>query len=259
MDRENRRERGDIKVEDLCVSYVTPKDPVEAVRNVSFSASAGEFVCVLGSSGCGKTTILNVLAGFLPPTSGEVLLDGVRITEPSPDRAMVFQKHALFPWKSVRENVEFGLKMSGMSSSERRSIAQEYIARVGLAGFEECYPTELSGGMEQRVGLARALAVNPTVLLMDEPFSALDYPTKCNLQNELLGIWSKERKTTIFVTHDVEEALYLADRVFVLDQGRFVNVYSNPFPRPREEALRDEPAFLEAKSYLKACYGNPKD
>ncbi len=232
---------------------------IKVLDSIDADIAAQEFVVIVGSSGCGKTTLLSIIAGFESPTRGEALLDGSTIRGPGPDRGVVFQETSVFPWRKVRQMVEYGLEVKKIDKRRRHEIGMKYLTMMGLQDKVDSYPKELSGGMLKRLAVATVFANDPEVLLMDEPFSALDYPTKCNLQNELLGIWSKERKTTIFVTHDVEEALYLADRVFVLDQGRFVNVYSNPFPRPREEALRDDPAFLEAKSYLKACYGNPKD
>jgi NitT/TauT family transport system ATP-binding protein len=232
---------------------------IKVLSSIDADIAAQEFVVIVGSSGCGKTTLLSIIAGFEPPTRGEALLDGKPIQGPGSDRGVVFQETSVFPWRKVKHMVEYGLEVRKIDKRQRHEIGLKYLTMMGLQDKADSYPKELSGGMLKRLAVATVFANNPEVLLMDEPFSALDYPTKCNLQNELLDIWSKERKTTIFVTHDVEEALYLADRVFVLDQGRFVNIYENQFPRPRKDRLRDDPSFLEAKSYLKACYGNPRD
>jgi NitT/TauT family transport system ATP-binding protein len=189
---------------------------VEAVRDVSLEIRPGEFVAILGPSGCGKTTLLNMVAGFVPPTHGEILLRGRRVVGPGADRGVVFQNFALFPWKTVLENVGFGLKMRGVPRAERDRIAREYIALVGLDGFEHRYPHELSGGMQQRVGVARVLANSPDLMLMDEPFASVDAQTRMTLQEELARIWEARRPTILFVTHDVEEAVFLANRLVVL-------------------------------------------
>ena len=206
---------------------------VTAVRDVSLEVKQGEFVSIVGRSGCGKTTLLNMIAGFIPVTGGEILLDGRAIDGPGPDRGVVFQSFALFPWKTVLQNVAFGPRMRGLPDAECERIAREYLALVGLAEVAERYPAELSGGMQQRVGVVRALANNPDVLLMDEPFASVDAQTRMTLQEELTRIWLERRPTIVFVTHDVEEAVFLANRVVVLCKGRVLNEIDVPLPRPR--------------------------
>ncbi|HEV8676706.1 MAG TPA: ABC transporter ATP-binding protein [Methylomirabilota bacterium] len=208
---------------------------VTAVEDVSLEVKDGEFVALVGPSGCGKTTLLNMIAGFILPSRGEILLDGRRVQGPGPDRGVVFQSFALFPWKTVLDNVTFGLKMRGLPRGERDRIGREYVALVGLAGAEGRYPADLSGGMQQRVGVARALANRPDVLLMDEPFASVDAQTRMTLQEELTRIWQDRRPTIVFVTHDVEEAVFLANRVVVLSRapGRVVAELTVPVPRPR--------------------------
>lgn len=189
---------------------------VEALRDMSLEFPKGQLTSLLGPSGCGKTTLLKIIAGLLEPTSGEVFVNGQAVTSPGPDRAFVFQDFALLPWASVLKNVTFGLEMRGVATSEREAIAEKYIKNVGLAGFEHSYPHELSGGMRQRVGLARALAVDADVLLMDEPFSAVDEQTRRKFQEDLLGLVQNENKTFIFVTHSIEEAVYVSDQIAIL-------------------------------------------
>ncbi len=189
---------------------------VEALRDLSLEFPRGQLTSLLGPSGCGKTTLLKIIAGLLEPTSGEVEVNGHTVTGPGPDRAFVFQDFALLPWASVIRNVAFGLEMRGVAKSERESIAEHYIKEVGLSGFEESYPHELSGGMRQRVGLARALSVDSQVLLMDEPFSAVDEQTRRKFQEDLLGLVQNENKTFIFVTHSIEEAVYVSDQIAIL-------------------------------------------
>jgi NitT/TauT family transport system ATP-binding protein len=206
---------------------------VTAVQEVSLEVKQGEFVSIVGRSGCGKTTLLNMIAGFIPVTGGEILLDGRAVTGPGPDRGVVFQSFALFPWKTVLENVAFGPRMRGLPRAECERLAREYLALVGLANVAERYPAGLSGGMQQRVGVVRALANNPDVLLMDEPFASVDAQTRMTLQEELTRIWLERRPTIVFVTHDVEEAVFLANRVVVLCKGRVLNEIDVPLPRPR--------------------------
>jgi len=191
---------------------------VTAVTDVSLEIHTGEFVSIVGPSGCGKTTLLNMVAGFLPPSEGEILLGGRQVKGPGPDRGVVFQNFALFPWKTVLDNVAFGLKMRGVARVERERIAGEYVALVGLTGAEARYPNELSGGMQQRVGVARALANSPDLLLMDEPFASVDAQTRMTLQEELTRIWEVKHPTILFITHDVDEAVFLSDRVTVLSK-----------------------------------------
>lgn len=219
---------------------------VAAVEDVSLEIGNGEFVSILGPSGCGKTTLLNMIAGFIPPTRGEILLNGRRIEGPGPDRGVVFQSFALFPWKTVLDNVGFGLKMRGVPKAERDRIAREYVALVGLTGFEQHFPHELSGGMQQRVGVARVLANKPDLMLMDEPFASVDAQTRMTLQEELTRIWEDRRPTILFVTHDVEEAVFLANRVIVLSSrpGRVREALEVNLPRPRAwHALVEDTAY----------------
>ena len=197
---------------------------------------------MVGPSGCGKTTVLNMIAGFVPKTSGRILLSGTEVKGPGPDRGVVFQSFALFPWKTVRENVAFGPKMRGIGKAERNRIADEYLAMAGLSHAADRYPSELSGGMQQRVGVVRALANNPDVLLMDEPFASVDAQTRMTLQEELTRIWEERRPTVAFITHDVAEAVFLANRVVVLAQGRLLAEVEVPLERPRswDRLVQDE-------------------
>lgn len=218
-----------------------------AVEDVSLSIGVGEFVALLGPSGCGKSTLLNVFAGFQAPTHGTVYLDGQPLTEPSAKCSVVFQKHSLFPWMSAIENVAFGPRRLGLPDPD--GIARELLETVGLGNVANAWPSSLSGGMQQRVGIARALATRPPVLLMDEPFGALDAQTRALMQEELLSIWDKRRPTVVFVTHDIEEAIFLADRVVVMQAlpGRIAREFNVPFSRPRAAEVMDEPAFIERR------------
>lgn len=217
---------------------------VAAVRDVSFRVEPGEFVAVVGPSGCGKTTILNMIAGFLGHTGGDILLDGKPVQGPGPERGVVFQSFALFPWKTVLENVGFGPKMRGLPKAECDRIAREYLELAGLGHAAERYPNELSGGMQQRVGVVRALANNPEILLMDEPFASVDAQTRMTLQEELTRIWEERRPTILFITHDVGEAVFLADRVIVLSKGTVLKEVAIDLPRPRHwDTLMEDSAF----------------
>jgi NitT/TauT family transport system ATP-binding protein len=206
------------------------------IDNISLTVERNDFFCLLGPSGCGKSTLLNIIAGFEKTTSGEVLVEGVRVEKPGSDRGMVFQQPTLMPWLTVWENVAFHLRLKGIRKSERRARAQEYIDLVGLQGFENHHPSELSGGMNQRVGIARALLMNPSVILMDEPFAALDAQTKLEMQEELVSIWERHRCTVVFVTHSVEEALFLGNKIAVMTArpGRIRELLSFALPRPRD-------------------------
>ncbi|WP_114947836.1 ABC transporter ATP-binding protein [Microvirga calopogonii] len=223
-----------------------------AVRDLTLEIMDGEFVCIIGASGCGKSTLLNMFAGFVPPSTGRILLRGSPITGIEPRCGMVFQSYALFPWKTVRGNVEFGLKMKGIPAAERRRIAERFIDMVKLNGFEDRYPTELSGGMQQRVTLARILAADPEVLLMDEPFAALDAMTRQVMQEELLRIHEASRKTTVFITHNIDEALILADRIVVLSTrpGRVKAIIDVKLPRPRHVTVQLSPEYGQLKSEI---------
>ncbi len=209
---------------------------VQALVDVDVSIGAGEFVSVIGPSGCGKTTLLKIIAGLVAADRGRVRVGEREVTAPGPECSVVFQDFALLPWASVQRNVEFGLLLRGLAAEQRAERARGAVARVGLAGFEDAYPAQLSGGMQQRVGLARALAVNPRVLLMDEPFASIDEQTRRVFQDDLLRLWSEERKTVVLVTHSMEEAIYLSDRVVVLSPrpGRVHQTLAVPLPRPRE-------------------------
>ena len=217
---------------------------VNAVQDVSLEIAPGEFVSIVGPSGCGKSTILNMVAGFVPVSGGEILVDGRTVAGPGPDRGVVFQSFALFPWKTVLENVAFGPKMRGIRKAEREEIAREYLALAGLSHAADRYPNELSGGMQQRVGVARALANKPEVLLMDEPFASVDAQTRMTLQEELTRIWQERRPTIIFITHDVGEAVFLANRVVVLSKGQVMADVPIDLPRPRRwDDLVEDDAF----------------
>ncbi|GAA0464681.1 ABC transporter ATP-binding protein [Actinoplanes capillaceus] len=211
-----------------------------ALGDVSIELRDNEFVTVVGPSGCGKTTLMNILAGLETPTSGRALVDGVPVTGPGPERGVIFQQYALFPWLTVRRNVEFGLRTAGVPRQRRREIADRFIELVGLGEFAEALPKTLSGGMKQRVAIARAYAVNPSILLMDEPFGAVDALTRVRLQEQLLGTWSQEKRTVVFITHDVDEAVFLANRVVVMAArpGRIAEVVDVDLPYPRTERTR---------------------
>ena len=229
---------------------------VHALDDVSATVASEEFVALLGPSGCGKSTLLNIVAGLLEPSRGAVYFEGAAATTASGigrhPTAMVFQEFALFPWRTVQKNVEFGLEEAGMAAGDRAREARRFIELTGLAGFETKYPHQLSGGMRQRVGIARALAVDPAVLLMDEPFSALDAQTRQLMQEELLAIWERTRKTIVYVTHNIHEAVYMADRVIVLSRrpGRVLAEIVIELKRPRTEAMLGEPAFVRAAEQI---------
>ncbi|HEY7244254.1 MAG TPA: ABC transporter ATP-binding protein [Xanthobacteraceae bacterium] len=215
---------------------IARQEEVIALDGIDLDIADDEFLTVLGPSGCGKTTLLNIVASFEIATIGEVLLDGEPVRKPGPDRGVVFQEYALFPWLTVRQNIEFGLRERGTPKLERRERVRRQIASVGLSGFEQRYPQELSGGMRQRVALARVLINDPKILLMDEPFAALDAQTRSMMQQELLGVWSAERRTAIFITHNIEEAILLGDRVVVMTArpGRIKEIVAIDLPRPRD-------------------------
>jgi NitT/TauT family transport system ATP-binding protein len=242
-----------IQAKDVSLTF-RPKnrEPITALRELSLDVGKGEFVSIVGPSGCGKSTFLNILLGLIKPDAGLMQLDGRTISGPGQDRAMVFQEFGLLPWRTVIGNVELGLELKGVESSIRRKRAQELIEMAGLAGFEAHYPHELSGGMKQRVGLARALATDPEVLLMDEPFAALDAQTRDLMQAELLQIWERTKKTVIFVTHSIEEAAYLSDRVVVMSArpGRTKTSIRIDLPRPRDYEMRLSAKFNEIKAEI---------
>jgi NitT/TauT family transport system ATP-binding protein len=216
-----------------------------ALGRVDLEIRDNEFVTVVGPSGCGKTTLMNILAGLTTPTGGRALVDGKPVTGPGPDRGVIFQQYALFPWLTVRGNVEFGLREKGVPRAERRRIAEHFIELVGLQRFADALPKTLSGGMKQRVAIARAYAVDPSILLMDEPFGAVDAMTRVRLQEQLLATWDQEKRTVLFITHDVDEAVFLANRVVVMAArpGRIAEIVDVELPCPRTEDIRLSPEF----------------
>ena len=235
-----------IVIEGVSHVYRPPRGkPVLALEDVSLSVSNREFIALLGPSGCGKSTLLYLIGGFLPVETGSITIDGRPIAGPGPDRGIVFQHFALFPWKTVRGNILYGLERQGMPKAERERRAMDYIDLVGLSGFEDSYPSQLSGGMKQRTALARTLAIDPNILLMDEPFGALDAQTRSLMQEELLRIWQRTPKTVIFVTHDVQEAVYLADRVAVMSArpGRIKSIVDTRFDK-------NDPDIFKSKAFV---------
>lgn len=222
-------------------------ETVAALADFTADIHEGEFVCIVGPSGCGKSTFLRMVAGLDQPSEGSITMDGAPITGPGPERGMAFQAYALFPWKTLRGNVEFGPRMRGMAKDKREQLAQGFIKLVGLAGFEDKFPNELSGGQQQRASLARLFANEPEVLLMDEPLGAVDAQTREILQEELLELWGKYRKTVLFVTHSIEEAVFLSDRIVVMSRrpGRIKTIVDVPLPRPHTFDSRSHPDFAE--------------
>jgi NitT/TauT family transport system ATP-binding protein len=229
-------------------TFVSPERDHElvAVEDVSLEAGPNEFICLLGPSGCGKTTLLNLIAGFLEPTEGELSVDGQPITGAHSDRGVVFQDYALFPWLTVQQNVQFGPRVLGLSRADRELVADKYLAMVGLTEFSRRYPHQLSGGMKQRVAIARALANHPSILLLDEPFGALDAMTRETMQDELLALTAQEPKLVVFVTHSVLEAVFLADRIIVMSvrPGRVLADISVPLPHPRDRTAADVTEYV---------------
>jgi NitT/TauT family transport system ATP-binding protein len=242
---------GRIDIHDVSITLGQNKEAFEAVQGLDCQIEPGEFVCILGPSGCGKSTLLGALAGHLQPRTGTLQVDGLPVQGPSPQRGMVFQQHTLFPWRRVRDNIAFGLKMSGVGKAERHAAADEMLSLVGLDGFAERWPDQLSGGMQQRVEIARVLINRPRLLLMDEPFGALDALTRLKMQELLLDIWTRIRTTVVFVTHDIDEALFLADRILVMSTrpGRIIEDLRLDFPRPRTTELVTSPEFSRLKRH----------
>ncbi|MBI4735213.1 MAG: ABC transporter ATP-binding protein [candidate division NC10 bacterium] len=238
-----------LSIQKVSKAYTSDGREVRAIDEISLEIRNNEFATILGPSGCGKSTLLRIVAGLLKPTRGVVRLDGKVIGGPGQDRGMVFQSYTLFPWLTVKENIQFGLEICGMPRATQEQIAREFVERVGLRGFEETYPKALSGGMKQRVAIARALANNPAVLLLDEPFGALDAQTRALMQELLTQVWEELHKTILFVTHDVEEAIFLSDRVFVMTArpGRVKAEIPIPLERPRSYEVKATETFLTLK------------
>ena len=242
-----------VQIKDVKKIYEGRNGQTIALNGANLDIYDNEFICVVGPSGCGKSTLLNIIAGLHEATSGEVLVDGVKVEGTGVDRGVVFQQYALFPWLTVKKNVMFGLNLKkDLTPQQREEIAMKYIKMVGLEKFVDAYPKELSGGMKQRVAIARAYAVNPSLLLMDEPFGALDAQTRTQLQTELLKTWEEEKKTCFFITHDVEEAILLASRVVVMSArpGRIKEVIDIDIPYPRNQETKMLPRFTELKNYI---------
>jgi NitT/TauT family transport system ATP-binding protein len=241
-----------LEVENLGRQFTTNGTVCTALRDISFKVHRREFVCVIGPSGCGKSTLIRILAGLETTTSGRVLLDGRAVSGPGPDRGMVFQGYTLFPWLTVTRNVMFGLEMKGASLAQAEAEARQWIDLVGLTRFKDAYPAQLSGGMKQRTAIARALAAQPRILLMDEPFGALDAQTRSQMQTHLLEIWRNVDVTILFITHDLDEAILLADRILVLkaNPGEVQELIEVPVPRPRDPAQLTSPEFLATRRRL---------
>jgi NitT/TauT family transport system ATP-binding protein len=243
-----------IELQDVVKVYADPDSDAEvlALDRISLTIKPGEFVTLIGPSGCGKTTLLKIVDGLIPYESGRVLVDGQPVTGPGRERAVVFQSFALLPWRTVWDNIAFGLELRGIVGAEADVTIRRYIAMVGLQGFESRRPSQLSGGMQQRVGLARALAVNPRILLMDEPFGSLDAQTRNLLQADLERIWEADQKTVIFVTHAMDEAVFLSDRVVILSPrpGRISEIVEVDLPRPRGDAIRTHPRFVQLTDHI---------
>jgi NitT/TauT family transport system ATP-binding protein len=250
-----------LEVDGLGKDFESAHGPVTALRDIKFKTHRREFVCVIGPSGCGKSTLIRILAGLEAPTSGRVLLDGRTVRGPGPDRGMVFQGYTLFPWLTVKKNVMFGLEMAGRGRLAAEEEAMQWIDLVGLGKFAKSYPHQLSGGMKQRVAIARALANQPRILLMDEPFGALDAQTRARMQAYLLEIWQNIDITILFITHDLDEAIYLADRILVLKAhpGEVNELIEVPVPQPRSPVQFLSPEFLATKKRLEELIHPPQD
>ncbi|MBD5143170.1 MAG: ABC transporter ATP-binding protein [Ruminococcus sp.] len=235
-----------IEIQNACKTFLQNNEKFTAFENVSLSIEKGEFICLLGPSGCGKSTLLNAIAGFSPVTEGSIKINGKEVREPSVQNVTIFQNYGLLPWRSVQKNVELGLEAKKISKSERHKIADKYIEMVGLSDFKKSHPRQLSGGMQQRVSIARALAVNPDIIFMDEPFGALDAITRMKLQDDILTISRQEKKTIILVTHDIEEAVFLADRIVIMtaNPGKIKSILTVPLRSHRERTAGD---FLQVR------------
>jgi NitT/TauT family transport system ATP-binding protein len=252
---------GRLTIANVSITLGGGAEAFEAVRDVDFLVAAGELVCILGPSGCGKSTLLGGVAGHLAVSRGSMTVDGEAIVGPRPDRGIVFQQHKLFPWKKARDNVAFGPKMRGVGKLERHREADRLLGLVGLKGFEHFYPSQLSGGMQQRVEIARVLINQPRILLMDEPFGALDAQTRALMHEVLLDIWTKIPTTILFVTHDIDEALFLADRVIMMSArpGRIIEDIRMPFGRPRHPELVTEAEFSRLKRHFLKLLRTPAE
>ncbi len=246
---------GKLRIDNVILRF-TPRmgHPVTALDRISLEVDENEFSVIVGPSGCGKSSLLRLVAGLIQPTAGAIYLDGKLVTKPGKDRGMVFQSYTLFPWLTVQDNLEFGLKIGGMAADERAAVARRFIAEVGLEGFERAYPKQLSGGMMQRVALARALANDPDILLMDEPFGALDSQTRSLMQELLLKIWEHSHKTVLFITHDIDEAIRLGDRVYVMTArpGRIKEEVAIDISRPRSVDVLTADEFIAIKRRIMA-------
>ena len=239
----------------VSLTFDTPKGKLRVVDDVTYDINDGEFIAVIGPSGCGKTTMMNMLAGFQKPTKGKVLFDGTPVSGPGPERGVIFQEYGVFPWLTVKENITFGLQLKAnhVPASKRKQICEHYLSLMGLTDFANSYPKHLSGGMRQRLAIARAYAVKPQFLLMDEPFGALDAQTRANMQNLLLNVLSAEGKTVMLITHSVEEAIYLASRIVVVTArpARIKQIIDVPFAYPRDESLQERAEFVELRSRIR--------
>ena len=244
-----------VQIKDVCKVYPTKNGPFTVLDGVNLSVYEGEFICVIGHSGCGKSTLLNMVSGFAHPTSGDVLVDGSPVTKPGPDRMVVFQNYALLPWRTAFENVYLAVNAvhPNKPEAEKRAIVREHLAMVGLGEAADKKPPQLSGGMKQRVSIARALAIRPKVMILDEPFGALDAITKEELQEELLKIWNDHKCTVLMITHDIDEALFLADRLVMMTNGphaKIGEVLDIPFARPRDRArIMEDPQYYQLRNY----------
>lgn len=268
-ERQGNAQTDFLSIQNLSKVYPTPKGPYPVLADVNLTVAAGEFICVIGHSGCGKSTLLEMVSGFNQPTSGGAYLNGRMITEPGRDRMVVFQNYALLPWLTAFENVYLAVNKAypKRGQAEKRAIARDHLAMVGLADAADKKPTQLSGGMKQRVSIARALAVRPDVLILDEPFGALDAITKEELQEELLTIWNDHRCTVLMITHDIDEALFLCDRLILMTNGPSATIgeiMTMPFPRPRDRVqIMEDPIYYELRNhaldFLYNRYAHPKE
>ena len=251
--RKDAAQKGLVDLRDISIRFRVGNEEVDAVSGASVHVRPGEFVSLIGPSGCGKSSLLNVAAGFLKPSSGSAELDGIQIRGPGSERGVVFQQYSLFPWMTVRRNVEFGLKIQKVPQAQRETRARTLLGLAGLLQFENHYPSQLSGGMKQRVGIVRALATSPQVLLMDEPFGALDSQTRVVMQEILTNMWQRLRISVLFITHDIDEAIFLSDRIYVMTArpGRVKAEIVVPLPRPRTAAMTSTPEFGEMVRTIK--------